>query len=126
MYAIFKLSASCRARLLAQIPPTLPVVVCDHITLYDGAEDSDKRMRLQDDFNARWAAIGIARSPHVVALVVAHGGSTNRALYDGKVYHCTHSLAAGHEPVESNEVIAKHGWVPLPSAIPLEGELRLD
>ena len=44
----------------------------------------------------------------VEALVVALGGETRR--WDGSRYHITWSLADGRKPVESNAVIAQHGW----------------
>ncbi|GIZ52072.1 hypothetical protein [Noviherbaspirillum aridicola] len=125
MYAILELSPAARERLLQAVPPALPVVVCDHVTLYDGPDDEDKRRRLERDFGSGWEAVGIARSDDVLALVVAHDGGTVREIYDGGTFHCTHSLAAGHDAIESNEVIARHGWAPLPAPIPLDGKLSL-
>lgn len=125
VYAILELSAACRQRLLAALPPALPVVVCDHVTLYDGPDDQDKRRRLQDDFGDGWEAVGVARGGGVVALVVAHRGSTAREIYDGGTFHCTHSLAAGHDAAESNAVIARNGWEALLTPLPLEGRVRL-
>lgn len=125
MYAILELTPATRERLLHAIPPGLPVTVCDHVTLYDGPDDDSKRQRLQSEFSDGWEAIGIARSACVVALVAAHRGSTVRELYDGGTFHCTHSLAAGHDAVESNAVIAHEGWAPLPAPIPMEGSVRM-
>jgi hypothetical protein len=125
MYAIFELSAASRMRLLEAFPPSLPVVVCDHVTLFDGADDEEKRRRLAEEFNDGWEAVGLARSTDVVALVVAHHGDTVRSLYDDGVFHCTHSLADGHDAVESNQVIARNGWDPLPQRIALDGKVRL-
>jgi hypothetical protein len=120
-----ELSKTCRQRLLDAFPPSLPKVVCDHVTLYHGNDSRRKRRLFGKEFETGWEVVGYAGSKDVAALVVAHNGSTVRENFDGKVYHCTHSLAEGHHAKESNDVIEKNGWRPLPDRIPIEGAIRL-
>lgn len=121
----FALSQESRQRLLEAFPPSLPKVVCDHVTLYYG-KDSRRKLRLfGPEFETGWEIVGCASNEDVVALVAAHQGSTVREKFDGKVYHCTHSLAEGHQAKESNLVIEKHGWRPIAERIPIQGKVRL-
>jgi hypothetical protein len=46
----------------------------------------------------------------VEAIVVRLGGSHERPT--GGTYHITWSLGPGREEIESNDVIAAHGWQP--------------
>jgi hypothetical protein len=52
-------------------------------------------------------------------MVVSIGGGPERP--DGGTYHITWSLdrKAGREAVESNRVIAEHGWRPLDDPVPI-------
>lgn len=120
-----ELSEQCRQRLLDAFPPSLPNVICDHVTLYHGMDSQQKRHLFGPEFETGWEVVGYASSPDVVALVTAHNGSTVREHFDRKVYHCTHSLADGHHAKESNDVIERNGWQPIPNRIPLEGKVKL-
>jgi hypothetical protein len=120
-----ELSQRCRERLLDAFPPSLPKVVCDHVTLYYGKDSRQKRHLFGKEFETGWEVVGYVSSEHVVALVVAHNGSTVREHFDRKVYHCTHSLSEGHYAKESNDLIENHGWRALPGRLPLEGKIKL-
>lgn len=125
MYIGFELSEASRNELLKIFPPEHPAV-CSHITLYHG-NDSAKKLECFPEtvFNNGWEVVGYAHNPVLVALVVAHNGNTVRENYDNLVYHCTHSIADGHRPVESNRVIKRKGWQLLLERIPLEGTVKL-
>jgi hypothetical protein len=121
----FKLSEQCRQRLLDAFPPSLPKILCDHVTLYHGKDSRQKRHLFGPEFETGWEVVGYAGSDDVIALVVAHEGSTVREQFDRRVYHCTHSLSEGHHAKESNDVIERNGWQPIPGRIPLEGKVKL-
>ena len=92
-----------RERLLRRFVPRYPRVVADHVTFGRANEAPD--MPACD----RARVVGRADDGEgVEALVVALGGETGR--WDGSTYHMTWSLAEGRKPVESNAVIARHGW----------------
>jgi hypothetical protein len=111
----WKLDVGDRSRLLARFAPLFPDVVADHVTLRTGTDAS--------------TPLPVARRGEIVgevddgrgiqALVVRIGGTTDRA--DGSTYHITWSIdrAAGRRPVESNDVIARLGWRPLPEPLPV-------
>lgn len=109
----WKLDPTCRAELLADKRPHYPQVVADHVTL---AARVASDTPLPEAVAAR--AIGHADDGSgVEALVVEIAGTTTRP--GGGTYHLTWSLAPGRKPVESNDVIARHGWVALPAPLPL-------
>lgn len=102
----WKLDAADRAALLARIPPRYAETVADHVT----HGRADKAPPLPEVSEAE--VIGRADDgAGVEALVVELGGSSDR--WDGSTYHITWSLGSGREAVESNDVIARHGWTPL-------------
>ena len=109
----WKLDRDCRAQLLETIPPRYDDAVADHVTLVAKvAADTP----LPDPVTAR--AIGHADdSAGVEALVVEIEGETERP--GGSTYHITWSLAPGRKAVESNDLIARGGWQPLPAPLPL-------
>lgn len=95
-----------RAALLRAFPPAYARVVADHVTLQAGLRS---RPALPSATEAE--VVGIADDgAGVQALVVEIGGTTDRP--DGSTYHLTWSLAEGRKPVESNQVIRRHGWKP--------------
>lgn len=113
-YTAFVISADSRQNLLDHFPPKFPNVVCHHITMaFKVAEDTPLPA------NASLRAIGYAADPTgVEALVVEVDGSTERP--SGGTFHVTLSLADGRKPVESNNVIAQLGFVPLPEPVAIE------
>ena len=105
----WKLDDAARTRLLVIVPPRWGVSIADHITL-----------RLEEPLppHAEIVAIGeVDDGAGVQALVVTVDGTTKRP--DGGTYHITWSLdrARGRKAVESNAVIARHGWRPLAQSL---------
>jgi hypothetical protein len=121
LYTGWALDTEDRKRLLEAFPPAYPDVVADHVTFGHPA--------LPD------AILPTAREGRVVgrvddgegvqALVVEIEGTTDRP--DGSTYHLTWSLdrARGREGRDSNDVLARLGWTPLPEPIPIRLEPRL-
>ena len=106
----WKLDRHERDALLQRFPPAYEVVVCDHVTLKFG----DRRPFPPDC--ARAEIVGFANDREgVQAAIVEIDGSSVRP--DGGVYHITWSLASGRKAKESNDVIARLGWAPLPVAV---------
>lgn len=111
----WKLDAGERAALLDRFPPEWPDVIADHVTL---DPDADVQTPLPQD--RQGAIVGaINDGEGLQALVVAIDGGTDRP--DGSTYHITWSLdrARGRHPVESNSVIARHGWRPTDDPVPI-------
>lgn len=105
-----------REALLARFAPRYPQAVADHVTL---------RSKVSEASAPPPATIGliVGRSDDgrgVEAMVVQIDGSTDRP--DGSTYHITWSLAEGREAVESNDVIAQYGWVPVEPPVPVQLE----
>lgn len=108
----WKLDAASRADLLDRFPPRYAEAVADHVTFKSGLDGAP--MPEID----HCVLIGRADDGEgVEAMVVAIAGSTGRP--DGSTWHITWSLAPGRRAVESNDVIARHGWEELPGAIPI-------
>jgi hypothetical protein len=108
----WKLDRFERDALLQRFPPAYEVVVCDHVTLKFG----DRRPFPPE--HERAEIVGFANDREgVQAAIVEIDGSSARP--DGGVYHITWSLGPGRTAKESNDVIAKLGWAPLPVAMPL-------
>ncbi|HEX7709638.1 MAG TPA: hypothetical protein VF418_01745 [Sphingomonadaceae bacterium] len=106
----WKLDREARARLLERFPPRYEQAVADHVTFMPGPggtpmpeTDHCTLVGHADDGNG------------VEAMVVKIAGSSDRP--DGSTYHITWSLAPGRKAVESNDVIAAHGWQELPEPI---------
>jgi hypothetical protein len=109
----WKLDPGERAALLDQFAPAYREVVADHVTL--AVDEGGSRAAPSD---AAGAVVGVADDGRgVQALVVAVDGSTDRP--DGKVFHVTWSLDPGRRAVESNDVIAQHGWSAIRGPVPL-------
>jgi hypothetical protein len=95
-----------RSMLLSRFPPHYANVVAHHVTLRPNAPS---HMPLPAATTAE--IVGEADDGRgVQALVVSIGGTVKRP--DGGTYHITWSLdrRSGRKPVESNHLIAKHGW----------------
>ena len=110
------LDRSDRDSLLALVAPRWPVTIADHITLRSGGQD--------EPLPASVVVYIIGEADDgagVQALIAEVDGSTKRP--DGGAYHITWSLdrAYGRRAVDSNAVIAQHGWrafaAPLPVAV---------
>lgn len=99
--------------MLQRFEPRYGKVIADHVTL---AARVAADTPLPDEVDAE--VIGrIDDGRGVEALVVAIDGSIGRP--DGSIYHITWSLGPGRKAKESNDVLAKGPWQPLPKPIPL-------
>lgn len=102
----WKIDLDDRAALLARFPPRYARTDADHVTF--GREDEAPQMPEANEATV----IGRADDGSgVEAMVVALAGSSDR--WDGSTYHITWSLEPGRKAVESNQVIAAHGWEPI-------------
>lgn len=101
----WKIDRGEREALLQRFPPRYANVVADHVTF--------GRVPLRElPPHERAELIGRADDGSgVEAMVVALGGSHERPT--GGTYHITWSLGPSREAIESNDVIAAHGWQPL-------------
>jgi len=111
----WRLDPEQRRQLLRQIRPVYRDVIADHVTL---ASKVDADAPLPSETGGE--ILGkIDDDAGLQALVVAIGGTTGRP--DGGTYHITWSLDRnrGREAVQSNNVIARLGWRPLPEPIPI-------
>jgi hypothetical protein len=111
----WKLDRDERSVLLVRFPPEYPDVIADHVTL-----DMDAGPETPLPCETRGEIVGgITDEEGLQAVVVAIGGGTERP--DGSTYHITWSLdrARGREPIQSNDVIAEHGWRPLDDPVPI-------
>jgi hypothetical protein len=97
-----------REALLRRFPPRYPIVVADHVTY--------GRVPLAElPRHERAELIGRADDgAGVEAMVVRLGEASDRPT--GGTYHITWSLGPGREAIESNAVIAAHGWQALEGA----------
>ena len=99
----WKLDAAARAELLSRFPPRYGETVADHVTYKPGPDGA----KLPEAGHC--VLVGRADDgAGVEALVVALNGSTDRP--DGSTWHITWSLGPGRRAIESNAVIAQHGW----------------
>lgn len=104
-----------RPELLRRFPATYSDVVAHHVTLQS---DAPSDSALPSETSAE--IVGEADDGQgVQALVVRIGGTTDRP--DGSTFHITWSLdrSRGRKAVESNDVIARHGWIPC-DAVPVK------
>ncbi|KKC25999.1 hypothetical protein WP12_11485 [Sphingomonas sp. SRS2] len=111
----WKLDPIQRAELLRRFPPRWPDVVADHVTLQANApHDAALPAATAGELVGR-----IDDGQGLQAMVVRIAGTTARP--DGSVYHITWSLdrKRGRRAVESNQVLADHGWISLDEPIPL-------
>ena len=112
----WKLDRAERKELLRRFPPKFKEAIADHVTLEAKVARSAELPEEREGEIVGRAEDGSG----VEAMVVRIGGTTDRP--DGSTYHITWSLGPGRKAVESNDVIAKHGWIPIepPIAIRLE------
>jgi hypothetical protein len=109
----WELDRAQREELLARFPPRYAEAVADHVTLKFG----DAKARLPTETGGE--IVGEADDGKgVQAMVVRIGGTTDRP--DSSTYHITWSLGPGRKAKESNDVIAAHGWRPLPEPVPVK------
>ena len=114
----WKLPADERNRLLQLVPPLFPNLVADHVTLRAGTGPDTP---LPEETSG--VVVGeVDDGEGVQALILEIGGSTVRD--DGGTYHITWSPAFGREAKESNDVIARLGWRPLPAPAPVSIDLQ--
>jgi hypothetical protein len=112
VYTGWLVDPAARDDLLARLPPRYARVVAHHVTLKFG----DRAAQPPQDTAGE--IVGEADDGRgVQAMVVRIGAGVDRP--DGGVFHITWSLADGREAKESNDVIATHGWRPLPAPIPV-------
>lgn len=107
------LNRSERAQLLMRFTPRYANIIADHVTLMSPVPETwpmpppvTAEIVGHSDDN-----IGVE------AMVVAIDGSTARP--DGSIYHVTWSLEPGRKAVESNTIIAAHGWRAFDESIPV-------
>jgi hypothetical protein len=108
----WKLDPAARAALLARFPPRYAATVADHVTLAAGVS-------AEVPLPPSCAAEVIGRvddDEGVEALIAEIDGTSLRP--DGGTFHLTWSLAPGRKAAESNDVIARLGWTPLPERQP--------
>ncbi len=99
----WKLDREDREDLLARFLPRYARTIGDHVT-FGPAGDSPPLPGIESA-----KIVGRADDREgVEALVVALDEDTGG--WDGSTYHITWSLAEGREAVQSNRVIADHGW----------------
>lgn len=111
-YTGWLVDPDARDALLARIPPRYPRVVAHHVTLKFG----DRSARPPQDTHGK--IVGVADDDQGVQVAVVRiGAGTDRP--DGGTFHITWSLGPGREAKESNDVIARLGWAPLPQPLPL-------
>lgn len=105
-YQAFEISDSSRSQLARIFPPKFPEFIGHHITYKIGVK-SDQPLPEAESFTV----IGYACDDDgIEALVVEVDGTSTRP--DGKTFHITWSLdrSAGFKPVNSNDLIAAHGY----------------
>ena len=113
----WKLDHASREFLVDIFPPRWRDLVADHITF-------DTQASLSDPVPPKPEAAVIGHADDgdgLEALVVSIAGNCNRP--DGSIFHITWSLDRdrGRQAIESNAVLANHGWRPL--AVPIAIEL---
>ena len=104
----WKLDRDDRRALLDRFPPKYAKAVADHVT-YGRVPPAELPSHERAELIGR-ADDGAG----VEAMVVALGDWHERPM--GGTYHITWSLGAGREAIESNDVIAAHGWEPIGEA----------
>jgi hypothetical protein len=111
----WKLDRSEREALLARFPPEWPDVVADHVTL-DAKASADAPLPAETGGEI---VGGISDGEGLQTMVVKIGDTTDRP--DGGTYHITWSLdgSRGRSAIQSNEVIARLGWKPFDTPVPV-------
>jgi hypothetical protein len=112
-YVGWELPASERMRLLNEFPPSYVRVVAHHCTLKFGVTSDEPLPTATEGQIVGVADDGMG----VQALVLRISGTSTRP--GGGAYHITWSLGTGRKPVESNQVIASQGFVPVHPPVPV-------
>lgn len=106
-YLSYVLNADSHAQVLATFPPKFAKVFAHHVThSVFVPEDTPLPAEARNI-----QVIGYTADEGLEALVVSVDGTTTRP--DGQTFHITLSLTDGREARESNDVIERHGWIPL-------------
>ena len=121
-YLAFELSGASRVSLWTQFKPHFKKVMCQHITVQFNLTEESAVLLQEQLANANLQVVGFQIGDGVECLVVEVNGSSRRP--DGGCYHITLSLADGHKPVESNQLIKQQGFQ---TCVPvgIEAELKL-
>lgn len=111
----WRLDPEERRQLLERIRPVYRKAIADHVTLAS-------RVKEYAPLPTETGGLIVGQiddDAGLQALVVEIGGTTGRP--DGSTYHITWSLDdnRGREAVQSNGVLARLGWRPLPEPIPI-------
>lgn len=102
----WKLDRGERDALLRRFPPKYRNVDADHVTLAtETAPDAALPQENEGEI------VGRADDGSLEAMAVRIDGTTDRP--DGSIYHITWSLEDGRDAVQSNDVLAAQGFVPL-------------
>lgn len=120
-YLAFVLAPASRTELLRQFKPKFKKIVCHHVTVEFNLTDETLVVLQEELKDATVEVVGYQSGEGVECLVCSVNGSRKRP--DGKTYHITLSLAAGHKAVESNQLIATQGYQ---SCIPIHIEAELE
>lgn len=107
----WKLALNDRQMLLQRFPARYENVVADHVTLRSGAT-------MMTPLPPRPSGRIVGRADDgqgLECLVVELDGTYDRP--DGSTYHITWSLSAMREARESNDILRKQGWEPIPEPI---------
>ena len=109
----WKLERGQRDDLLRRFPPTYRNIDADHVTL---AIDTAVDAPLPQENAAE--IVGRADDGRgLEAMAVRIGGTSDRP--DGSIYHITWSLEDGRRANESNEMLARQGFVPFDEPVPI-------
>ena len=112
-YLAYPLPDNVRKELLEMFPPQHERVVAHHITYQFGVLPSAINRVPQYLWSPLIWVVGHQNKEGVEVLVVEVEGAIERS--DGKIYHITWSLAPGIKPMQSNLILAQHGYVNLPT-----------
>lgn len=107
-YLAFELTEASKMSLLELFRPSYSRVVCHHVTVELNLTESSLSLLQHDLRDAELAVVGYRLGDGVETLVVAVNHNPTRP--DGRVYHITLSLEPGHNPKESNDLLAQQGW----------------
>lgn len=110
-YKVKNRDSVLNALLAAGVPPLYGKVDLDHVTHQYPSDDQAPAVTAGH-------VVGHVAGNGVQTLVVDLDGSSERP--DGGTYHITYSLGAGHQPVESNALLASAKAIKLAVPIPLE------
>ena len=107
-YLAFELAPESRTALLTHFKPRFSKKMCQHVTVEFNLTDEKLDHLMEELKDADLQVIGYQTGDGVDCLVVEVNDSPKRP--DGKTYHVTMSLADGHKPVESNQLLTQQGY----------------